>query len=78
MDWTRFFMLCTLINGGLLLFWTLMLLACSDFAYRMQKPFFPFPKEQWMGFMYGFLGLFKLLVIVFNVTPWIALLVMGG
>ncbi|HPQ37731.1 MAG TPA: hypothetical protein PLW97_08835 [Synergistaceae bacterium] len=34
---TRFFMWCTLIDGGLLLLWTGALLLCPDLVYRKQK-----------------------------------------
>lgn len=70
---TSFFMWCTAINVGLLLFWTAMLLGAPDLTYRTQKRFVDISRSQFDLAMYGFLGLFKLFVIIFNVAPWIAL-----
>lgn len=74
---TTFFMWSTVINGVLLLFWSAMLLGAPDLTYRTQKRFVDISRSQFELVMYGFLGLFKLFVIVFNVTPWIALQIIG-
>ncbi len=71
---TMFFMWCTIINGGLLILWT----ACSVFApslvYRTQSKWFPMPRETFNVVIYSFLGFFKIVFLVFNVVPYVALL----
>ena len=74
---TTFFMWCTIINSGLLLFWGLMFLLLPGVIYRTQSKFFPGSPEQFKTFFYGFLGVFKIVVIVFNLVPWLALLIIG-
>jgi len=72
-----FFMWCTIINGALLGFWTLMFLCAPDLVYRTQRKFFPLSKDQFTLVMYCFLGLFKILFLIFNLVPFIVLLIMG-
>lgn len=74
---TDFFLWCTVINGGLLLFWTVIFGLAPDLVYRTQKRWFPLPQETFHLVMYSFLGLFKILVLVFNVVPWVALQIIG-
>jgi len=70
-----FFMWCSVINGALLLFWTLMCLYLPDTVFRLQSRWFPISREQYNLAIYSFLGLFKVLFIVFNVVPYLALLI---
>lgn len=72
-----FFMWCSLINGGILLLWTLFFTLAPDWVYRTQSRWFPLPREAFDSFMYGFIGLFKLLYLVFNLVPYLALLAIG-
>ena len=74
---TRFFMWCTLINGGLLLLWGLFIIFMPDLVYRTQSPWFPIPREQFTVITYCFLGAFKIFYLFFNLVPFIALLIMG-
>ncbi|MGB5339471.1 MAG: DUF6868 family protein, partial [Gammaproteobacteria bacterium] len=74
---TDFFRWCTLINGALLLFWTLWLLAAPDLVYRLQSKWFPIPRETYNVVMYAFLGAFKIFFIVFNLVPYLALVIVG-
>jgi len=74
---TTFFMWCTIINGSLLALWTIMWLLFPDLVYRTQNKWFPFPRETFTVIMYSFLGLFKIVFLVFNVVPYVALLIVG-
>lgn len=74
---TAFFMWCTIINGALLILWTIMCMAAPDLVYRTQSKWFPIPRETFNVVIYGFLGLFKIVFIVFNVVPYVALLIVG-
>ena len=70
---TRFFMWCTIINAGLLIFWALMCFLGLGFVHRMHSKWFPMPRETFNVVMYSFLGFYKIVVIVFNIVPYVAL-----
>ena len=74
---TDFFKWCTIINGSLLLVWTAAQLLAPDLLYRTQQKWFPISRETFNVVFYSFLGLFKITVIVFNVVPYVALLIIG-
>ena len=74
---TRFFMWCTILNGALLVFWTLAFLMAPDLVYRTQSRWFRFSRETFDVVFYSFLGMFKIVFIVFNVVPYVALLIIG-
>ena len=74
---TSFFGWCSVINLGLLLLWSLFFLFAPDLVYRTQKSFVSISRERFDLFMYSFIGLFKLLVLIFNIVPWIALRIIG-
>jgi hypothetical protein len=74
---TTFFMWCTVINGGIFILWTLFLLFAPDFLYRTQSKWFPIPRETYNVVIYALLGLFKIVLLVFNVVPYLALLIVG-
>lgn len=74
---TQFFMWCTIINTALFTFWTAMIFFSPDLVYRTQSKWFPIPRPTFDVIMYSFLGLFKIMLIVFNVTPLVALLIIG-
>ena len=74
---TAFFIWCTVIDGAVLLLWTLIWLLAPDFVYRVQNRWFPLPRAFFDRLMYAFLGLFKIFFIVFNLVPMLALLIIG-
>ena len=74
---TTFFMWCTIINVGILILWTLLFMLAPEFVYRIQTKWIPIPKETFNVVFYSFLGLFKICFIVFSVTPYVALLIIG-
>ena len=74
---TSFFMWCTIINVGLLIFWALIYLVAPNLVYRLQSRWIPVSRETFDVVFYSFLGFFKVVVLVFNVVPWIALVIIG-
>jgi hypothetical protein len=74
---TTFFMWCTIINGALLVYWSIMSILAPNLIYRTQGKWFPMPRETFNVVMYSFLGLFKIFFLVFNVVPYVALLIIG-
>jgi len=74
---TDFFKWCTILNGGLLLFWSLFCMLTPDLVYRLQSQFFPLPRDTFNAIIYAFLGLFKIVFIAFSLAPYLALLIIG-
>ena len=74
---TSFFMWCTIINFGFLLFLALVFMLAPDLTYKIQSRFIPISRETFNTVFYSFIGFFKVVVLVFNVVPWIALLIIG-
>ncbi len=72
---TAFFMWCTIINAGILVLWSVFFVFAPDFVYRIQSKWFPIPRETFNVTIYSFLGLFKVVFIVFNLVPYVALLI---
>jgi len=70
---TRFLMWCTVLNGSLLLLWTVMSITVPDTVYRMQSKWFDITRQQHNVAMYWYLGFFKIFFLVFNLIPYIAL-----
>lgn len=75
---TPFFMWCSIINGSLLLIWFSFFLVASDLIYRIHSWLFPMPRETFNVVIYSFLGVFKLFFLIFNLVPYLALLIMGS
>lgn len=71
---TTVFMWCTIINGGLLVLWTVFTAFAPNVVYRTQSMWFPIPRETFNVVMYSFLGVFKIVFLMFNLVPYIALL----
>lgn len=74
---TTFFMWCTIIDGGILILWVGFSSLAPDLVYRTQSKWFPIPRETFNVVIYSFLGFFKILFLVFNLIPYIALLILG-
>ena len=70
-------MWCTIMNGALLLLWTTFCISAPGLVYRTQSKWFPIPRETFNVVMYSFIGVFKIVFIVFNVVPYLALLIVG-
>lgn len=69
-----FLMWCTILNAGLLILSSLIMMFAGDFAYGLHRRWFAMPRETFNIAIYSFLGLYKILVIVFNLVPWAALM----
>lgn len=48
-----------------------------DFVYRTQSKWFSIPRATFNVIIYSFLGAFKIVFLVFNVVPYMALLIVG-
>ncbi|ALC16314.1 hypothetical protein DSOUD_1535 [Desulfuromonas soudanensis] len=74
---TSFFLWCSIINGSILILWIGFCVFAPDLVYRTQRIWFPIPRETFDVLMYGFLGLFKIFFLTFNLVPYLALLIIA-
>ena len=74
---TTFFMWCTIINGALFVYWAAMCIFAKDLVYRSQSRWFPIRRDTFDVAIYAFLGLFKIFFLMFNVVPYVALLIIA-
>lgn len=72
----EFFLWCSVINTGVLIFWTLLLLLAPGWLYRTQKPFFSMDEDRFRLVFYCLIAFFKVQVIVLNWVPYFALRIM--
>lgn len=64
---------CIVINTGLLLWWFMFLVFAHDLVYRLHSKWFEIPVETFNTIHYSGLAGLKIVVFVFNITPYIAL-----
>jgi len=74
---TAFFMWCTILNVALLLLSSLFCLCAAHWIYGIHSKWFSISRETFNVAIYSFIALYKILVLVFNVIPYIALLIVG-
>ncbi len=70
---TGFFQWMTIINVGLLIFSAVILMLLRQTVTRMHGRLFGLTESQVAVVSYGYLGLYKIFVIVFNIVPYVAL-----
>jgi len=75
---TTFFMWCTILNVALLSLSSLICLCAGDWAYRIHSKWFSISRETFNVVIYSFIALYKLLIFVFNLIPYVALLTVIG
>ena len=71
-----FFMWCTIINAAILILMSLILAFAGNWIYRLHAKLFPMPPGTFNTVIYSFLGLYKIVFLVFNLVPFVALLIM--
>lgn len=68
---------CAIINYGVLLWWFLGFRFAHDWIYRFHGQWFPMPVEQFNALHYGGMAIYKIGVLLFNVVPYVALLILA-
>jgi hypothetical protein len=66
-------MWCSIINIGLLMLTFVMCIFAADWIYQIHSKWFPISRVAFNTILYSFLGAYKMLVLIFNIIPWIAL-----
>lgn len=72
-----FFGWMTLINLGIFALSTVLCIALRRLIQCMHGRMFGLGPEAINAFIYGYIGLYKVLFIVFNLVPWIVLVIMS-
>lgn len=74
----EFFMWCSIISVSVMVFWTLVFMAIPDLVYKSQKWVFPkMTRDNFDLIMYCYIGIFKIFFIIFNLIPFLVLLIIG-
>ena len=68
---------CTLINMGILLYWFLVFTFARDWIYRFHGRWFRLSAERFDAIHYSGMAFFKLGTFLLNLTPWLALVIIG-
>ena len=74
---TTFLGWCSIINIGLLLISTIMMIVVRDFAIKLHSSLFGVNPEELPLIYLQYLGNFKIAIIILNIVPYIALKVMA-
>ena len=73
----EFFKWMSIVNIGLLLFSTFAVLTMKSLMVKMHSKLFGVTETQISQVVYAYLGIFKVLIIVFNIVPYIALMIIN-
>lgn len=65
-------MWCSLINAALLIFLFVILTAGRKWVYSIHSKLFPITEEQFNMIIYSFFAFYKIVIIVFNIIPYVA------
>ena len=68
---------CTIINYGILIVWFVFFMFPHEWLYRLWGRWFRMRPEQFDALNLGGIAIFKILVIIFNLVPYIALRIVG-
>ena len=74
---TRFFMWCTILNGAMLIISAVICMPAQEWVYGIHSKWFDIPREAFNIVLYSFMGLFKIMFFIFNLMPYLALLIIG-
>ena len=74
---SEFFKWMTIINIGLLLFSTFATVVLKSLMVNIHTRMFDVSETQMSVAIYAYLGMFKVLIIVFNIVPYCALLMIN-
>ncbi len=73
----QFFMWCTVINIALLIFAFLVYIFFNKYINKISRKCFEISEENLNTIYYLTLGIYKILIFIFNLVPFIVLKIMG-
>ena len=76
----EFFKWCFIINYSLMCFTALVIYVFQNSMYNIHTKlgFYSGDKDNYRSFLFNYLGNWKIVVIAFNLVPWIALKIIFG
>ncbi len=69
----RFLGWCLIFNFVVLMAWFCLWMCANDWLYRLHGEWFPMPPETFAAIHYAGIAFYKMLVLVFNAIPLLAL-----
>ncbi|MBT3186277.1 MAG: hypothetical protein HN828_05180 [Candidatus Thioglobus sp.] len=73
--WQSFFGWSLLINWSVLIVWILVIKLAPDFVYRVHSYWLPISRASFNAIHYGGIGLYKLFIFFFLMTPYFVLMI---
>lgn len=73
---TELFKWMTIINVGVFLVTSLGTIAFKGFVCKMHGMIFGIDKDKVPMVLYGYLGTYRIFILVFNLVPWVSLLIL--
>lgn len=74
----EFFFWCLVINFSIYTITSIAMLTLRDFFYKIMKVVFPLGDDTISKSFLTYLGNYKLLITVFNFTPWLAIMIINN
>lgn len=74
----EFFGWCTVVNFGLILFYTIVILIAGKKMAILHGRMFRMPEADFTRLYVKYLSTYKVLALAFNFAPWLALVLMGN
>jgi Family of unknown function (DUF6868) len=74
----EFFLWCTIINAVMFFVSFIMMMLMRKFIYKYHGRWFDLPDAKLSSSMYKMLGFYKILIIVFNLVPYLALVIISN
>lgn len=71
------FMWCSIVNYSILLLWFLVFAFFHDWMYAFHGKWFKLSQQQFDAVHYSGMAGFKLLILIFNVSPYVSLVIVG-
>lgn len=75
-DLCEFFEWCLIINAVILLFWYISFVAARETIYRIHSRWFKLTEEKFASIHYRLMAQYKIAIVLLNLVPWIALLLL--
>lgn len=66
---------CIVVNYGILIVWFLVFMLAHDWFHRFHGQWFRLSTEQFDAIHYAIMGIYKIGIILFNLAPYVALLI---
>ena len=73
----NFLLWCIVVNYGILLLWFLVFWFGHDWIFRLHSRWFQMSKERFDSIHYACMAVYKVGILLFNLSPYVALRLIG-